>query len=151
MGGDLLAEEPSPSKNPPSMTEIFYEHFPFYLAIGMTEEQYWHGDCTLVKYYRKADEIRKERKNAELHLQGMYFYDALVCVSPLLHAFAKKGTKAHPYPDRPYPLTEKEQEALKREKREKEKAKAREAFDAMVAALAARGLKEEEESEGIDD
>lgn len=150
MGGDLLGEEqPSPTDTPQSMTEVFYEHFPYYLALGMTEWQYWHGDCTLVKHYREAEKIRNRKKNSEFHLQGMYIYEALVCVSPLLHAFAKKGTKAHPYTDKPYPLDNVEAKKYEEEKRKKEKARAREVFDAMVAALAARGLKEE--SEGIDD
>lgn len=87
-------------------TEKFYELFPYYLAIGMTYEQYWNGDCTLPKYYRKADEIRKERLNEEKWLQGLYFYEALCDVSPILHAYAKKGTKPQQYSEKPYALTE---------------------------------------------
>ena len=34
----------------------------------------------------------------------MYIYDAMGKVSPLLHAFAKKGTKAQPYPNKPYEI-----------------------------------------------
>lgn len=100
-------------------TETFYEHFPYYLSIGMSAEQYWNGDPTLVKYYRKAEEIRTERVNRELWLQGMYIYEAFADVSPVLHAFAKKGTKPHPYTDRPYPITEKQR---KENKVDKEKA-----------------------------
>ena len=87
-------------------TEKFYELFPYYLSIGMTAEQYWDGDCTLPKYYRKADELRKERLNEELWLQGMYIYEALCDVSPVLHAFAKKGTKPQPYSEKPYAITQ---------------------------------------------
>ena len=91
-------------------TEKFYEHFPYYLAIGMTYDQYWNGDCALVKYYRKADELRMERLNQEKWLQGMYIYEAFCDASPILHAFAKKGVKPHPYSDKPYPITEKQRE-----------------------------------------
>ena len=87
-------------------TEKFYELFPYYLAIGMTYDQYWNSDPTLVKYYRKADELRKERVNEELWLQGMYIYEALCDVSPVLHAYAKKGTKPQPYSKKPYSITE---------------------------------------------
>ena len=73
----------------------------------MTPEQYWEGDSELVRYYRKADEIRLERRNQELWLQGMYFYEAMCDASPLLQGFAKKGTKPLPYVDKPYPLTDK--------------------------------------------
>ena len=58
-----------------------------------------------MKYYRKADEMRMDRKNYELWLQGMYIYEAICDASPILHAFAKRGTKPHPYSDKPYALT----------------------------------------------
>lgn len=89
-------------------TEQFYEQFPYYLAIGMTPEQYWDGDPALAKYYRKADEIRLERHNQEKWLQGMYIYEAICDASPILRAFAKKGTKPHPYTEKPYPITNKQ-------------------------------------------
>lgn len=99
-------------------TERFYEQFPYYLAIGMTPEQYWEGDPALAKYYRKADEIKLERLNQEKWLQGMYIYEAICDASPILHSFAKKGTKPHPYTDKPYSLTDRER---KQEKVSKEK------------------------------
>lgn len=89
-------------------TEKFYKVFPFYLAIGMTYDQFWNDDCLLAKYYREAYELKKKLKNEELWLQGMYFYEALCDVSPVLNAFAKKGTKPLKYPTEPYPLNEKE-------------------------------------------
>ena len=99
-------------------TERFYEMFPFYLSIGMTPEQYWDGDCTLVKYYRQAEELRNEKRNQELWLQGMYIYEAICDVSPILHAFAKKGVKPLPYPSKPYAISEKQ---IKKEREEKER------------------------------
>ena len=100
-------------------TEKFYEFFPYYLSIGMTPEQYWEGDCTLVKYYRKAEEMRVDRRNQEMWLQGMYIYEAICDVSPILHAFAKKGAKPHPYPSKPYAISEKQ---IRQEREEKERA-----------------------------
>lgn len=105
-------------RSPFTYTEQFYEMFPYYLSIGMTYEQYWNGDPNLVKYYRQADELKVERKNQELWLQGMYIYEALCDVSPILQAMAKKGTKPHPYSDKPYAITEKQR---KREIEEKER------------------------------
>ena len=91
----------------------------------MTPEQYWDGDPLLAKYYRQADEIKQRRKNQDMWLQGMYIYEALCDVAPILQAFAKKGTKPIPYPDHPYSITskEKEDEKQRREKRERDKAK----------------------------
>lgn len=104
MAGEL------PSSPLLTYSEKFHEVFPHYLAIGMTYEQFWDMDCTLVVAYRKAEEIRNAKRNQELWLQGMYFYEALCDVAPILRAFAKKGTRPLKYPSEPYSLTTKEQE-----------------------------------------
>lgn len=70
--------------------------------MGMTGEQFWEQDCLLVIPYRKAYRIRIEQENRFAWLQGMYIYEALCDVSPVLHAFAKSGTTVRPYPDKPY-------------------------------------------------
>lgn len=46
-----------------------------------------------------------ERTNAELWLQGMYVYEALCDVSPVLVAYPKKGAKVAPYAAEPYPIS----------------------------------------------
>ena len=68
----------------------------------MTYSQYWEEDCTLVRAYRRAYEIRQENENRYAWLQGMYVYEAICDASPILHAFAKAGTRARPYADKPY-------------------------------------------------
>ena len=60
-----------------------------------------------------------ERQNMHAWLQGRYIYDALCEVSPILHAFAKKGTKPTPYREEPYPITKDEIEQAKERKEEK--------------------------------
>ena len=99
-----------------SYSDIFHELFPFYLSIGMTDEQYWDGDCMLTKDYRKAYEMQKKRQNQMLWLQGAYVYNAILDASPILQAFAKKGTKPLPYLEDPIPLSKKEARELKEEK-----------------------------------
>ena len=108
-----------------SYTAKFYDAFPFYLSIGMTPEQYWDGDPALAKYYRKAHELQRKRRNEDLWLQGMYIYEALCDVSPIMNGFAKKGTKPHPYSDRPYSITneDRKEERKQQEQRDREKAK----------------------------
>ena len=66
-------------------------------------------------------------------LQGMYIYDAISCLAPILHAFAKKGTKAKPYPDEPYPINKKTAEEAARKK---EKAKSEKGLRYMQAYMA---------------
>lgn len=101
----------------------------------MTYDQYWNDDCLLVKYYREAFDIRKKRENESLWLQGAYIYDALCAVSPVLHAFAKAGTKPLPYPDTPYPLTKKESEEIEETKRKADRQRARAMFEAWANSL----------------
>ena len=143
MGSELVSSslsttEEDGQQGSPSLftyTEKFYESFPYYLSIGMTPEQYWDGDCTLVKYYRKAEEIRNEKRNQELWLQGMYFYEALCDVSPVLHAFAKKGTKPIPYSSKPYAITRKQSERDEEEKQRKIAEKGKRFMEAMAASI----------------
>ena len=116
-------------------TKLFYDQFPYYLSIGMTPEQYWDGDSLLAKYYRKADELRRKRRNEELWLQGMYIYEALCDVSPVLNAFAKKGTKPSPYTNHPYAITRDEMAEEKARKEKHEKDKARRYMEAKMAAI----------------
>lgn len=113
-GGGVTATAPLKT-----YTEKFHELFPYYLSIGMTEEQYWDRDSTLVVAYRKAEELKTNRKNQEMWLQGAYVYEALCRVSPLLHAFAKKGTKPVPYIAEPFAITEKQAEYRQEEKEKK--------------------------------
>jgi hypothetical protein len=79
--------------------------------MGMTYEQFWYGDPTIVKFYREAYDISEKRKHEldQWHMwnQGMYIYEALCDVSPILHAFSKKGTKPLPYPEFPYGMEDK--------------------------------------------
>lgn len=88
--------------------EWFHEVFPFYLSIGMTYEQFWEMDSSLVIAYRKAAEMKAKREMQERNytswLAGRYIYDALCCASPIFHDLARPGTKAHPYLERPYEL-----------------------------------------------
>lgn len=97
-------------------TDKFNEFFPQYLAFGMSEEQYWDGDNQLVIAYRKAEELRTNRKNHEMWLQGAYIYEAFARVSPILHAFTKKGAKPVPYLTEPFALSEKQAEYKEEEK-----------------------------------
>lgn len=78
--------------------------------MGMTYDQYWRDDPSLVRAYRKAQELKRKWENEQAWLQGMYIYEALCDVSPVLHAFAKRGTKPAQYASEPYAVTRVEQE-----------------------------------------
>ena len=113
-----------------TFTEYFEELFPAYLALGMTWTQFWIDEPELAIAYRKADAIRRRRKNEELWLEGIYVAEAL---SATVCNMFSKGQK-HLYPTEPFPLTEDE----RRERREREE-KAR--MERMKAAFIAKSLK----------
>lgn len=100
----------------------------------MTYDQFWNDDCVLARDYRKAEKINQKRRNQELWLQGMYIYDALCCVSPLLQAFAPKGTHAQPYPKEPYALDDQD----KKDAEERAAKKMRDKGMKMMEAFAAQ-------------
>lgn len=141
VSGSLSTNEGGEQCGSPSSytyAEKFYEMFPYYLSIGMTYEQYWEGDPALAKFYRDAEELRNEKRNQDLWLQGMYIYDALCDVSPVLRAFAKKGTKPLPYPANPYPLTEKQRRREQEAKERKLAEKGRRFMEAIMQSVNAR-------------
>lgn len=117
---------------PSSFTETFETQFPYYLSIGMTEEQFWDRDSTLVKYYREAEKLRQERKNQECWLLGMYVYDAIGRISPVLRSQSKKGAKPKPYVEEPYPINRETKEAVENKE---EKAKAQKGMQFMQSFM----------------
>jgi hypothetical protein len=89
----------------------------------------------LAKYYRKAEELRNEKRNQELWLQGMYIYEALCDVAPVLRAFAQKGTKPTPYSEKPYPLNNKQTERDEEEKQRRIAEKGKRFMEAMALSI----------------
>lgn len=80
------------------------------MSIGMTPEEYWHGEVDLPVYYRKADLMRRSQRNREMWMQGRYIFDAIVC------AFSKEASQVYEtgYLDEPYPITHEEAEKRRR-------------------------------------
>lgn len=114
---------------------MFTQLCPYYMSIGMSYDDFWNGDVKMVKAYRKAYELREKRRNQELWLQGMYFYEALCDASPLFRFSMKKGViKPEPYVKEPYPITE----ADVRDREEREARKKEERLKAEFAAFAER-------------
>jgi hypothetical protein len=88
-----------------NISDLFDELCPFYMSIGMSYDEYWHGDNYAYKYYLKAYELKKKREmdllDYKCWLTGLYTYEAICDCSPILHDFVKKGTKPLRYPDKP--------------------------------------------------
>lgn len=112
-------------------TEVFETSFPYYLAMGMSYEQFWLDDPALTKMYRKADEIRRRRMNEELWLAGIYVAEAL---SATVGNMFSKGQKYH-YPAEPKPITRDEIEERKERERRQRMEKIKAAFTAKALAV----------------
>jgi hypothetical protein len=147
VGGDPVEGQSPPSKAVTN-TEIFYKQFPFYLAIGMTYDQYWNEDCTLVKYYREAHQIKLQQSNHLLWWQGMYFYEALCNVAPLYQMMTKSAKKvALPYPKEPYPITLKDAEELRKRQEAERFAKMKARMEAWQADVNQHFKRREQEAD----
>lgn len=62
----------------------------------MTDEQFWHGDPTLIFDYQNA---YMSDLHLIAHIQG--YYDFIGLTTALGNAFRKKGQKAEEYPKKP--------------------------------------------------
>ena len=106
----------------------FEELCPYFISIGMTYEQFLYGDTSMTKAYIKAFEIKEKReakkKKWTIWEQGLYIYEALCDVSPILRAFSK-ARKPLPYTKKPYNIDEIDkignEEKIKKTKEEKKK------------------------------
>ena len=73
----------------------------------MSLREYWEGDSSLTRYYRKAYQIKQDEFNNNAWLQGVYIYDA---ISTALHNALRdpKKSRAREYAKQPYDFRRKE-------------------------------------------
>lgn len=79
------------------------------MAMGMSYQEYWHGDPGLTKYYRAACKKRHEEQNHFAWLQGLYVCAAVGTVVD--SALSKKGSSKVKYPDKPLDIFKQPQKA----------------------------------------
>lgn len=124
MGSELLSSPPTQkdvgrgnNSAHSSIEDFFNSVLPYYVSIGMTIDDFWNGDPENARVFRKADEIKRERKNQEMWMTGLYIYRAIGSLSPILRTnLSKKPQSAEPYLSEPLPISKKEIE--RREKRD---------------------------------
>lgn len=104
-----------------SLTTLFEKWCPIYMSYGMTYDEYWKESPYRAKFYRESHELKVKQSDEQMWVQGMYIYEALCKVSPILHAFSKSGTKPLPYAERPYLYNMKTEAEQNKEKEEAEK------------------------------
>jgi hypothetical protein len=112
----------------------------------MSYDEYWYGDPSLVRAYRKAEDIRTHRRNWEMWMNGKYTYEAIACMIPSLQLLKPK--EPIEYMKEPYPLTKKEYEDMmkKEEKKQQDEIKAK--LKAFAVAQNARRKETEEQGNG---
>lgn len=107
---------------------------------GMTYDEFWRDDPMLALYYREAWIERRKAENHRDWLLGAYYYNAIA--TALGNAFKKKGSKAEPYLEEPFPifpLTKEEEEA----KAQKEKEKIEAVYTSIMKQQRERKLREQ--------
>jgi len=101
---------------------------PYFMALGVSYDEFWNGDYTCLKYYEEKNKLEIEKRNQELWLQGLYNYIALSTV--IANALAKKGSAPKQYIEKPIRIT-----PLSEEEKELEKKKMVDDFRAQLMAL----------------
>lgn len=92
---------------------------PYYMFLGVSCEDFWHGDYTRLKYYAQAYDMNRQRKSEEMWLMGLYNHNAVT--TAIGNAFREKGKKPLKYLEEPIrvtPYTEEEKAAIARQERE---------------------------------
>lgn len=121
---DVLGIETPERVEPFFLTKQFNKCCPFFISIGMTYEQFWYGDPTIANMYLEAFKLKEQREAEKTKWitweQGLYVYEAICDVAPVLRAFSK-ATKPLPYPERPYGTQEKIEQDNKIKEIEKER------------------------------
>ena len=123
------------SFTPISYQKTFEEQCPFYMSIGMTYDEFWFGKPERARYYRKAYELKKKQINEQMWLQGMYFFEAICDVAPVLVSMPKKDAKIHEYSVEPYALTVKEQKEREQKEMERKQKAMMNKFAAMSVMI----------------
>lgn len=102
MGSSGLISKEKPQVEDTSLSIFFEKMCSIYMSYGMSYDEFWYKSPYRAKFYLDAYEQKIRQQDEHMWAQGMYIYEALCKVSPVLHAFSKKGTKPLPYSNKPY-------------------------------------------------
>lgn len=102
----------------------------YYMAIGVSFDEFWNGDYTQLKYRIEANRLMLEERNREMWIQGMYVYDAVTTAMYNVNR-GKKPQKE--YMDKPIRITKPSEE-----EKEAEAQKILEQFKASLTAMTGR-------------
>ena len=114
---DLLPNLPSDEEEKPKsdtpIADMLDKLCPYYMALGVTYDEFWNGDYTHLKYYIEKNKLENGKRNHELWLQGLYNYIAFT--TALENAFSKKGSAPKRYIEKPLRITPLSEEEKRKE------------------------------------
>ena len=86
----------------------------------MTYTQFWDEDPELAVFYIKAHDLKRQERNQEMWMQGLYVYKAIECFVPVLVSSPRKGAKVERYLDHLIPINgeqaDKQERNIRKEK-----------------------------------
>lgn len=86
------------------------------MAIGMTYDQYWYGDPTMVRAFYEAHKLRLQHENEMAWMYGTYTMRALDAT--VGNMFREKSVKPSEYPKEPINLAVEEEKQKKSDSEE---------------------------------
>ena len=114
-------EPPSENNKEEWISDWLDELCPYYMFLGVSCEEFWHGDYTVLKYYVRADELHRQKMSEELWMAGLYNFNAVSTALSNFHFDGKKH-KVNRYMEEPIrliPLTETEKKVKAKKERQK--------------------------------
>ena len=102
-GDPVTPEEPSENDSPTPIGDVLDKLCPYFMAMGMSYHEFWHGDYTQWKFWEEENQRRRKEENEMLWL--------------LANAFRERGEPPSSYLEEPIritPMTEEEKEEEQR-------------------------------------
>lgn len=81
-----------------NLTEWLEKLCEYYMAMGVSFDEFWYGDYCRLKFYEKAYINRLKKRDYDMWLQGAYFYHAVTVA--LARGFG--GDRRAEYPKMPF-------------------------------------------------
>lgn len=94
---------------------------PYYMALGVSCEDFWHGDYTQFKFYVQAHDLIRQKQSEYMWLMGAYNFRAFATALSNFHLDGKRHRFNQYSTDiiRVIPYTEAEKEMIAERERQK--------------------------------
>ena len=104
---------PSLSEDTTTLSEKLEKFCEYYMAMGVSFEEFWHGDYCRLKFYEKAYYNKLKKRDYDAWIFGAYFYQAVSVA--LARGFG--GDNRAEYPKQPFGYEKPEEQMSQKELR----------------------------------